>query len=101
MKLSASPETIASYAAVSSESARASPTSKRTRWSVTFSRACSINAADGSTPFTPTGCWVLAIISLSAPVPQPTSSQRLLGGTLNQSKNSRATMRLQRPIKLS
>ena len=37
------------------------------------------------------------IVSASAPVPQPTSSQRLPGGTTSQPRNSRATSRLQRP----
>src|SRR5260221_13883692 len=37
------------------------------------------------------------IVSLSAPVPQPTSNQRIAFGHAIQARNSRATRRLQRP----
>ena len=47
------------------------------------------------------GAQRLAISSLNAPVPQPTSSQRAPGGAPNQSRNFSPIARLQRPMKRS
>ena len=48
-------------------------------------------------PLTARGAAVSKISCDRAPVPLPTSSQWLPGGTASQAKNSRATSRLQRP----
>jgi hypothetical protein len=48
-------------------------------------------------PTTPPGAASDRMVSLNAPVPQPTSNQRPLGGTASHPKNSLATGRLQRP----
>ena len=54
-----------------------------------------------SHPSTADGLASLSTVCVSAPVPQPTSSQRLPPGRFSHRKNSRATCRLQRPMNAS
>ena len=53
--------------------------------------------SDESTPTTDVGLQSSRIASVSAPVPQPTSTQRCDGPTSSQRRNPTATCRLQRP----
>src|SRR5436190_15419960 len=53
--------------------------------------------SDASVPTTSAGSASRKIVSLSAPVPHPMSSQRLPLGTASQARSSCATSRLQRP----
>ena len=73
------------------------PTSNLTRRSFNRSRAKATYAGEGSIPTTLLGEPSARMVSASAPVPQPTSNQRLPGGTASHPRSSRATRRLQRP----
>jgi len=55
------------------------------------------NPAEGSMARSDRGFARSRMAALSAPVPHPTSSQSLSGGTASQSRNACATSRLQRP----
>ncbi len=76
-----------------------SATSKRKRGKCL--RAYAICSGEGSMPVIDFGAQRLAISSLNAPVPQPTSSQRAPEGGSSQSRNFSPIARLQRPMKRS
>ena len=94
-KVRTSPETTTS--AVPGASWVASPTSKRARESAMCSSAQATKLWDESTPTTDVGLQRSRMAWVSAPVPQPTSTQRCEGLTSSQRRNPTATCRLQRP----
>src|SRR3954454_21736154 len=96
-KLSTRPETTASKAASSAGRAWALPSRKAACGSVTCAAACATKSGDGSTPSTADGSAAARTVSLSAPVPQPTSNHRAPAGTPSEATNRRATGRLHRP----
>jgi len=61
-------------------------------------RACSTKGADASLATTDAGSRSAQIAEVSEPVPHPTSSQWLPGGTPSRLANWSALARLQRPM---
>jgi hypothetical protein len=58
-----------------------------------------MNLSEGSTLNTSRRAAVARIVCVSAPVPQPTSSQREFAAGASHAMNSRAARRLHRPTK--
>jgi hypothetical protein len=80
-----------------SGSAAPSPTSKLARGSVTWARAYATNASEGSIPTTDAGAAWARIVSVTAPVPHPTSTHRAPVGMSKRSMNASRPAGFQRP----
>src|SRR4029453_3784015 len=61
-------------------------------------RACAMNGSDGSQATTDAGSQTSQMADVSAPAPQPPSSQLAAGVGCSHSTKPRATSRLQRPM---
>src|SRR6476619_7525602 len=97
-KLKTSPETPMSNPPSRYGSRSAPPTTNVAGAAARLAWACSMNADEGSQATTEAGLQRSQIADVSAPVPQPTSSQFADDEGRNQSMNERARRRLQRPM---
>src|SRR5262245_6227258 len=97
-KFRTSPETMTSKPPSRRGRDSAPATTNETRRSERFFRAYSMNGPDGSQATTEAGSQRSQMVEVSAPVPQPTSSQLAEGFGRSHSINSRASGRLQRPM---
>jgi hypothetical protein len=96
-KFKTRPETAASTPSSASGMLAASATSNDARGSSIDDRATSRNVSDGSTPRIDAGSHRVRTVCVTAPVPHPTSTQRLTGRTSRRSMKTSATRRLHRP----
>jgi hypothetical protein len=98
MKLRTSAEATTSMAESAEGRRRAPATSNRARPSRIIDRAWATNPSDASMARIDRGAPPARTASVSAPVPQPTSSQSARAGGSSQSTNGAAIRRLHRPI---